>query len=76
VTAAVAVEKPPRVPWEHVGLRNARAISGCVRLNVEPYSAVAGYAKARNHSFSGELRRLLWEAIEARQQTERRGPKT
>jgi hypothetical protein len=32
--------------------------------------AVARYAKARNHSISGELRRLLWEAIEARQQTE------
>jgi hypothetical protein len=42
-----------------------------VRLNVELYSAVAAYAKARNHSFSGELRRLLWEAIEARQQTEK-----
>jgi hypothetical protein len=71
VTAAVAVERPPRVPWEHVGLRDARAIRGCVRLNVELYSAVARYAKARNHSFSGELRRLLWEAIEARQQTEK-----
>jgi hypothetical protein len=37
----VHVEKPPRVPWEHVGLRNARAIRGCVRLNVELYSAIA-----------------------------------
>ena len=39
--------------------------------HVELYSTVAGYAKARNHSFSGELRRLLGEAIEARQQTEK-----
>jgi hypothetical protein len=42
-----------------------------VRLKVERYGAVARYAKARKHSFSGEVRRLLWEAIEARQQTEK-----